>query len=459
MSSRHTLKFEEKDWMKACDATYKASIRFNDFLNKGSVSHHPFISREEMGYNGYNWAVYNALEPKKGNLEEYFNQFIGCMLSRDNKFGKVIGDTYAHHLSAEKFGEYCKKSCGDKVLHIVGTVTQAVTLDEETIECIILDTGEKVSADLFIDCSGFSSILLNKTLKVPFISYEDTLINNKAIACPISYKEESSKSKELNPFTDCTALANGWAWNAPLWGRTGTGYVYSDKFCSKDQATQEFENYLVDRFGRSRVDTKEFRYLDVRTGKHKVAWKGNCTSLVLTTGFIEPIESTGLALAALQIESLVTIVKTEGYSTLDRAIFNNSIDKYMEEIHDFVTLHYLNTRRDDSEYWEHLSKSMEPTPKTLSTIYNIYRNGDIDGQFFPFSSWEAILVGFNILGAYTSLSTLSFSRKVLNSLDEKDAQEILDETYRYVQEILIRNEGTLAVQGSHYQYLKDNIYG
>ena len=143
----------------------------------------------------------------------------------------------------------------------------------------------KVKADLFIDCTGFSALLIDKALKEPFESFEDVLPNNSAWATKMPYK---NKKKELVGYTNCTAIDNGWVWNIPLWSRIGSGYVYSDKYISDDDALLQFQKHI------KKGDELEYKHIKMRTGIHKRTWVKNVCAIGLSAGFIEPLESNGL---------------------------------------------------------------------------------------------------------------------------------------------------------------------
>ena len=304
------LEIDEKSFLKYTDGSYKLSIKFTDFYEKNSGSFlYPFGIPENRGtlYGLNDWLIKKYAYPETpvtDFAECYSPQAIMC---KDNKFFKntnyEIMDSYdsdlglAYHFDATKFGawlrdEYCVPR-GVKVINSDVTDTQK---DNENNISIILDNGNTYHADLFVDCTGFRSILLDKGLQEPFISYTDMLPNNKAWATRLPYKE---KEKELEPFTNCTAIDNGWVWNIPLWSRLGTGHVYSDKYVSDEDALAQFKNYLKSNkmiIPRSdeEIEKLEFRNITMRVGIHERTWVGNVVAIGLAAGFIEPLESNGL---------------------------------------------------------------------------------------------------------------------------------------------------------------------
>ena len=279
---KDTLGFKEKEWMPFCDATYKAAIKFNNFTSEKSICYHPFWTREEQDLNPYDWAIKQELTNlDKPDTDDYYGtNFIGYHMGENNKFDCLPdeGFSYAHHIDAIKFGQYCKTKF--KGTHILANVDH-VKVDGSTIVSVTTDKG-LIEADMFIDCTGLKCLLIDGALKEPFESINDTLLNDNAITCRMPYV---NKSKELEPFTDCTALSSGWVWNAPLWSRMGTGYVFSSRFQSQEDAQKEFKNYLVKRFDKKRVDNAEFNVVQFKTGKYKRGWVGNCLALTLASVF------------------------------------------------------------------------------------------------------------------------------------------------------------------------------
>ena len=276
----HYVGINEKEFLKETDGSYKLSIKFTDFYKKGEAFHYPFGAPDiEDNYNSANdWWYKKFLYPDTPN-----SNYAECLFPKQmayvnkNKFNKKCAKAY--HFDATKFGLWLKEKKCQKVKHIVEDI-ETIEQDENGIKSL----NKKHTADLYIDCTGFKSLLLGETLKEPFESYADVLPNNSAWATRIPYED---KEKQLEPFTNCTAYNNGWIWNIPLWSRIGTGYVYSDKFVSDEEALKEFKQYL----GKEDL---EFKKIKMRIGIHKRLWVKNVVAIGLSAGFIEPLESNGL---------------------------------------------------------------------------------------------------------------------------------------------------------------------
>jgi tryptophan halogenase len=231
-----------------------------------------------------------------------------------------------------------------------------------------LDNGEIITGDLFVDCTGFKSMLLGEALQVPFKSYENLLPNNRAWATRINYTDKES---QLNAVTDCTALDNGWVWNIPLWSRIGTGYVYSDKYITPEQAKTDFIQHLVSK-GLDPTDC-EFRDIKMRVGIHERLWEKNVVALGLSAAFIEPLESTGLLTTHEFARTLCSVLLRGSVSQWDRDEFNLKCEDEFNYWAHFVSMHYALSHRDDSEYWRDIGK--RSYVKLSSTVNNLQTQG------------------------------------------------------------------------------------
>ena len=415
---KDVLGFEEKEWMPYCDATYKAAIRFTDFTKKKEKVYHPFFTFDESDSNGFNWAI--KKEIINAPIEDYFeSHYIAYHMCKDTKFDRLDdkGFTYGHHLDAVRFALFCKSKF--QGTHILATVNHIDTIDNK-ITSVKTDKGV-YQADLFVDCTGFNALLLGKALKEPFNSISDTLLNDTAITCRVPYV---NKSKELEPFTDCTALSSGWAWNTPVWSRIGTGYVFSSKFQTLPHAKKEFKMYLEKRYGKKRIKDCTFNKISFKTGKYERSWVGNCLALTLASGFIEPLEATGLAIIGLQVTEFIKVIEDNNYSALNRSMYNAEIDSTLKEIHFFVLLHYVNSQREDSPYWDYIKNELD-TPKEFNKyLRDIGSLQNKDYKWFKNKSNECISLGFNLPSNY-SKNNLHWEDKLFSNLTTKEKDEII----------------------------------
>lgn len=334
------LKIKDEDFIKHVDGSYKLSIKFTDFYKKGEAFYYPFgrPAVEQTRAETNDWWFKKMLYPKTP-----YSDYADCMYPlqmayvNQNKFD-INEVKRAYHFDATKFGLWLKNNYCKKVKHILDDVV-SIEQDENGIKSL----NNKYKADLYIDCTGFKSLLLDKTLKEPFESYSDMLPNDSAWATRIQYKD---KEKELVPYTNCTAIENGWVWNIPLWSRIGTGYVYSSKFVDDDTALKEFKKHL----GQQDL---EFKKIKMRVGIHNRLWVKNVVAIGLSAGFIEPLESNGLYTVHEFLSKLVINLQRDRISQWDRDNFNYQCKHMFREFSEFVGLHYALSHRNDTEYWKH----------------------------------------------------------------------------------------------------------
>ena len=364
------LGIKDEDFMKDCDATYKLSIKFNDFGHVGDGGYHyPFGSpfTEGTGWGLWDWHLVKHKYPEI-HVEDFARSYFpSAALYESNKISKNKDKEFenfnfdldlAYHFDAIKFGRWLKEKYSKPkgVKHIVETI-EKVNTDETGITELVLANGKTITADLFVDCSGFKSMLLEGALNEPFESFEDNLINNRAWATPMEYKD---KDAEMQPFTNCTALGNGWVWNTPLYSRIGTGYVFSTKHTTEEEALEEFKQYLMsDKMvvprTKEEVDALPFRKVFMKTGIHSRVWVKNVVGIGLSAGFIEPLESNGLYSVHEFLFKLVRILLTPKVNQYDKDMFNTATRQLVKNFSEFVGLHYSLTNRTDTEYWKEIS--------------------------------------------------------------------------------------------------------
>jgi tryptophan halogenase len=370
---RDYLNINEKEFMKATDASYKMSIKFTDFYNKDSGGfHYPFrtpdVSNTHRGLR--DWFEIKAFYP-----QTEINDFVRCYfphsylfennkytLNNNGEFGswdpkKDVG----YHFDAVKFGIWLRENyCKPRGVIVISDDVVNAELNDDGIKTLVLKSGQKIEADLYIDCTGFKSLLLGEYLKEPFTSYSEMLPNNSAWAAQVQYVD---KEKELEPFTNGTAIGNGWCWNTPLWSRLGTGYVYSNKFISKEDALEEFKQYLMSNkmvVPRTKLQVEElsFRHLEMRIGKHRRTWVKNVVAIGLSAGFIEPLESNGLFSVFWYVEKLAKTLLRGPVSRFDIDSYNLTTQGIYDNLAEFVALHYALSLRRDTEYWKDISKKV-----------------------------------------------------------------------------------------------------
>ena len=231
---------------------------------------------------------------------------------------------------------------------------------------------------MYIDCTGFASILLDKTLHVPFNNFNDVLLNDRACATQIPYVD---KNKEMESVTNCTAIENGWVWNIPLYTRIGTGYVYSSKYATEDDAEEQFRAHLA-KTDPKRAEEAEVFHLKIRHGIHEKSWVKNVVGVGLASGFIEPLESTGLMLTHENILFLIRTLtrRNAQVNKIDINCFNDSVNETMDGFRQFISQHYAFAGRDDTPYWQDVtnkvtySKEFQDFSPPITPVFDSYKS-------------------------------------------------------------------------------------
>jgi hypothetical protein len=439
------LGIDRESFFSYTNASIKLAIQFRNFYKESGEPDfiYPFGKPVTTGTfkELEDWLIRKSLNkdlPVTDFAESYFPSahLVKHNTLTENKDGLLPGFNQvlntALHFDATLFANWLKEYyCIPRgVNHIVSTV-ENINQDNSGIKSLLLENKNEIIADLFIDCTGFQSLLLDKALNEEFISYTDVLPNTNAWATQIEYKDPSV---EVENVTRCTALKNGWCWNIPLFSRLGAGYVYSDMFTTHEDALEEFKLYLASELKIPRtsdeIEKLEIRNIKMRVGIHKRTWVKNVVAIGLSAGFIEPLESNGLFTVHEFLFHLIKSLQREKISQWDRDVYNDATKKTYDKFVEFIRLHYALSIRDDSEYWKfnlnrkfdfsktddqyesHLSitkelkmnKSWSPTYGGISWITAGMNYFLIDSQSIKISEIkEGKTNNFRISSAFTSL--------------------------------------------------------
>jgi len=437
------LEIKDKDFMPYTKASYKLSIRFENFykLNDGGF-HYPFGSVYENNFVGSKetWFLKKEFNSKIPN-SNYAN-FVSPTMSlvnnnvlfkNENKEIPLFNfkNDVAYHFDAVKFADWLKKYyCIPKgVKHIYEDIN-TIEQDKDGIKSL----NKKHKADLYIDCTGFSSLLLGQALKEPFEDYSDLLPNNKAWATNLKY---TNKEKQLKPYTNCTAIQNGWVWNIPSWDKIGTGYVYSDKFISDDEALNQFKKYLKQK-------NLVFKNIKMKVGTHKRLFVKNVCAIGLSGAFIEPLESNGLLTVHEFLIKLVKILKRKNLSQWDRDNFNYYCKDFFNFFAEFVAYHYALSHRRDTKYWKEINNKSFYDKRRIET--ELKSNMEVYMNNYQFNSFPGV--------HYISAGMNYFN---INITDKNIPNDI--KNYISNREIEIKKFNKICKQkNTLFNYLKYNIH-
>ena len=346
------LGIPEDEWMRGCNAGFKGAVKFINWKTDPATGgndhfYHPFGLIPNC--DNIPLTHYWALKRKSGcQLPVDYACFVEPTLLDAKHAPRTVDGKrvtrYAWHFDAHLVAEYLKKysiKCG--VHHVLDEIEGTTLGTEGQLESVRTRSGAIHSADLFVDCSGFRGLLINKALGEPFLDRSDHLLCDSAVATQIPNDDERYG---IEPYTSAIAMRGGWTWKIPMLTRFGTGYVYSSKFISEDEATDEFLRLWKLDDG---VNLNKIRF---RVGRNRRAWVKNCISIGLASCFLEPLESTGIYFIYAAIYQLVRHFPDKSFNQGLIDGFNREIALMFDDSMDFIQAHYLSTPREDTPFWK-----------------------------------------------------------------------------------------------------------
>jgi tryptophan halogenase len=386
------LGIDEREFMRATQATFKVGIEFSNWGQEGDAYIHPFGDYGQK-INDVGFHHFWLKEKSKGDVTPLDRYSLPVMACLNNKFDFPSSNfhdisssySYAYHIDATLYAKYLrnfseKLGVNRKEGKVVDVIKRA---RDNYIEMLLLEDGTRISGDFFIDCSGFRSQLIGKTLGSEFEDWSHWLPCNSAVAMAC----------ELNdaPLTYTKAIAReaGWQWRIPLQNRLGNGYVYCDQFIDKQQALDTLTQNLT---GKA---LSEPNFLTFKAGKRKHAWVNNCLAIGLSSGFLEPLESTSIYLIQSAIMKLVELIPQTENLEIKAKEYNRSLDMEMERIRDFLILHYHATNRTDSPFWDYC-RTMDIPDSLKEKMMMFQETAHIQNYkhgLFLEPSWLAVYIG------------------------------------------------------------------
>jgi tryptophan 7-halogenase len=390
------LGLEEDAFLRATQGTFKLGIEFVDWSHPGSRYMHAFgaVGRDIgiVPFQHY-WQRARTIGKAK-TLEHYALNEVAARQNRMQRGAlrttdRLEGMPYAFHFDAGLYAAYLRKySELRSVLRIEGKVVDvSLTGESGDVEAITLDSGQRIEADFFIDCSGFRGLLIEGALKTGYEDWSHWLPCDRAVAIPCS------SADGFTPYTRATARSAGWQWRIPLQHRTGNGYVYCSSCLSDDEAAATL---LANLDGAPQADPRPLRFV---TGRRRKFWNRNVIALGLASGFMEPLESTSIHLIQSGLSRLLKMLPRRSIDPAVREEFNRQSDFEFERIRDFLVLHYKATARDDTPFWR--DRQAMAIPDTLAAKIELFREaGHIfreHEELFTEVGWLQVLVGQGIV--------------------------------------------------------------
>ncbi len=432
---------DENEFLRETQGTFKLAIEFVNWGKQGERYMHGFGSiGQDLGsvrFDQY-WQKMRQL----GKADELAAYSITRMMGKANKFMPARHDVpnsplnqiaHAYHFDASLYARYLRKIAESRgVMRTEGKIVSVSQREADGfVDAIVLENGERINGDLFIDCSGFRGLLIEQTLHTGYEDWSHWLPCDRAQAVPCE------SAPELLPYTRATAHRAGWQWRIPLQHRTGNGHVYCSQYVSDDEAASVLLSNLD---GKPLADPRVIKF---KTGMRNKTWNKNVVAIGLSSGFLEPLESTSIHLIQSAIARLIDFFPDQSFNPVDIAEYNRQSRFEYERIRDFVILHYKLNQRDDSDFWK--SCAAMSVPDSLQHKIDLFRSSGrllrVDNELFAEVGWLQVFEGQNLVPE--SLNPL------VNLQTEADTMEYLDSVREVVQKCVAIMPGHAAYIAQH----------
>ena len=387
-TQHHLLKIDEAEFLSRVQGTIKLGIQFENWRNVGHDYMHSFGNTGQgcwaAGFQHF-WLKAREL----GFAEDFGCYAPELMAAKAGRFGLLQQNelSYAYHIDATRYAKYLREFAEqDGVTRVEGKIVEVNQTESGDISDVVLESGQVVKGDLFIDCSGFVSLLMGQTLGTEFEDWTHWLPCDRAIAV------QTEAVSEPLAYTRSIARESGWQWRIPLQTRVGNGLVYCSDFMSDDEAQATLLENLE---GELITDPRVLRF---RTGQRAKHWNRNCVALGLAAGFLEPLESTSIHLIQRGVLRLMQMFPYGGIVESDRQEFNRQMDTEFRFIRDFIIMHYHVTERTDSEFWRRCREMDIPDSlqHRLDLFADTGRVFEGEGDIFRENSWTQVMLGQGI---------------------------------------------------------------
>ncbi|MDH7970778.1 tryptophan 7-halogenase [Sphingomonas sp. AR_OL41] len=390
------LGIDENEFLRETQATYKLGIEFVDWGGLGESYFHPFgfFGKDLQGIHFHQLYLREAMRRPMPNIAAWS---MNAVAAGARRFARPRADArsvvrellYAFHFDAGLYAAFLRRYAErNDVRRIEGKIVDTtLRASDGYVESITLADGQTIAGDLFIDCSGFRGLLIEEALETGYENWQHWLPCDRAVAVPCSYPGDP------DPFTRATARPAGWQWRIPLQHRMGNGHIYSSKFMDDAEAERIL---LANLEGAPLADPRKIAFT---TGRRKQSWNRNVVALGLSSGFIEPLESTSIHFIQSGIAKLIALFPDKRFNPVERDEYNRQMRDLYEDTRDFIVLHYKATNRSDTPFWNQC-RTME-VPDSLQRKIDLFRaKGRLfrDGlELFATTSWVAVALGQNIV--------------------------------------------------------------
>lgn len=429
------LGIDELTFVQETKATFKLGIRFLNWGEVGADYFHPFGS---VGHDfaGIDFHHYWVKARSIGQSLPFDQYSLAAVAAKQGRFQFPQHDhpllsnySYSYHFDAGLYASYLRRYAEARgVVRREGVVTSIVKNSSNGLmETISLDSGENISADLYIDCTGFRSLLM-KNVGASFESWKEWLRCDSAIVAP-SEKLQSTPQ----PYTKSTAKSVGWQWSIPLQHRIGNGYVYSSDYVSHDDATDIFCSGVEGKL------LAEPRRINFSAGQYKNNWEKNCVAVGLSGGFLEPLESTSIYLIQYAIQKLIEYFPVGDSLSVNAYEFNQQLNREYSRLRDFIIMHYKQVEREDSPFWRDC-KNMR-VPESLAKRQAAFVGAGIVDHT-QYGVYAAVCIGQGAIPKFYDMKTNRFSdAQLIDSLDSikkmvESGAELMQDADRFVKNLI-----------------------
>ena len=428
---------DERDFVRATNATYKLGIEFRDWTHIGHRYVHPFgyYGLDMLGIDFHHFWLKGQALGDPTPLDEYSLGVVAGLNSRflhprpDQPNSPLSRIAYAFQFDASLYAAYLRRMAeGWGVVRTEGRIIDVVQNGETGFaEAVVLQDGRQIEGDLFLDCSGFRGLLIEQRLGAGFEDW------SKWLPCDRAFAIACERSDDQQPLTRSTARPAGWQWRIPLQHRTGNGYVYSSAHISDDEAAGTL---LANLDAKPLGDPRPLRF---KAGHRNKAWIKNVVAIGLSGGFLEPLESTSIHLIQTGIARLMTLFPTRHFDPVSIERYNKMTEREYVDIRDFLVLHYRATERDDSEFWNYC-RNLDPPEGLAEKLDMFHSTGRIfreHEELFTETSWLAAMVGQGIKAkAYHPAADILSDDETLKRL-------------RHVRQVIAQTSAAMPTQGEY----------
>lgn len=385
---------DEKEFLKETNGTIKLAIQFDNWKRKGHSYFHTFgAPGANLGF--CNFQHYWLRAQKEGLTQSLWDFDLNYLCCKDEVFNKINTQNpiyevpYAYHFDSALYGKYLRKIAEKSGVKRTEGIIEHIAVDETNgyIKAVQLKDGAQINGDLFVDCTGTRALLIQKALEVEYLDWSHLLPANTALAV------QTNRFEKTLPYTRSIAHEAGWQWRIPLTHRNGNGIVFCSDYLSDDQA----EKTLLGNLDSEPVN--DVRKIKFKTGRTEKQWHKNVIAVGLSSGFLEPLESTSIHLIQSAIVRLLKLFPHDGIKQAAIDLYNDESSAEYDTIRDFIVLHYVVNERTDSDFWHDMRRLTLP-PRLQQKIAVFKEVGAIfndQHDIFKDASWLQVMLGQGIM--------------------------------------------------------------